>query len=341
MTKDPLVSIITPTFNQKAYIEQTIRSVLNQTYKNWELIILDDGSTDGTSEIIKSFRDSRIRYFFQENAGIAQLTKTYNKAFAKCNGRFIAMLDGDDYWPDYKLAQQTKAFVSPDIVLSYGLCRIVNQKGKKISDWKLPEDPAIANNDPVGSALKGLLFERYSFIPNLTVMMQTNALKKIGGFVEVEGMYHDFPTWVRLSLEGRFAALPVCLGYFRKHPAGTSYDNDQKMCLKMRLNFFREFLSFYGKKMKELGFFYDIETIEKRWDMIKREFFHSVHYNRALLMLGLGLYREAQVSFKMFMDDNPSLKNRLIYSLVLISKSIRHDIVNPIAKAKEKLEKFF
>lgn len=336
----PLISIITPAHNHRPYIEQTIRSVIDQTYRNWEWVILDDGSTDGTGAIINSFKDSRIRYHYQKNAGIAQLTTTYNKILSMCNGEFIAMLDSDDYWIENKLERQIKAFVSPDIVLSYGLCCLVNQKGKKISGWRLPEDHAIVNNDPVGSALRGLFFERYSFIPNLTVMMQANTLKKIGGFVQAKGMFHDFPTWVRLSLEGRFAALPVCLGYYRKHPAAISFDNDQELRLKIRLNFFSEFISSYSKQLNELGFFYDMETIKQRMEMIKMEHFPYVPYNRALLMLGVGLYREAQVNFKIFLDDNPTLKNRLIYSLVLISKSIRHDIVNPIAKAKEKLEEF-
>ena len=335
----PLISIVTPAYNHRPYIEQTIRSVINQTYRNWEWVILDDGSTDGTGAVIKSFRDSRIRYHYQENAGIARLTNTYNKILSLCNGEFVAMLDSDDYWTENKLERQIKAFVSSDIVLSYGLCCLVNQNGKKISDWRLTEDPSIANNDPVGSALRGLFFKRYSFIPNLTVMIQTNALKKIGGFVQAQGMFHDFPTWVRLSLEGKFAFLPVCLGYYRKHPAAITFDNDQELRLKIRLNFIGEFLSLYGKKMNELGFFCDMNAMKQQMEIIKREHFPYIPYNKAMLMLGVGLYGEAQMNFKIFLDDHPSLKNRIIYSLVLISKLLKHDIVNPVAKAKEKLGK--
>ena len=131
MIPAPLISILTPVFNQSAYIKQTIDSVLKQTYQNWQWILVDDGSTDGTGDIITGVKERRIRYFFQEHAGRDHLTGTRNKALAECKGDLIAMLDGDDYWPAYKLEEQVKNFASPDIVLSYGECMIVNGEGKK------------------------------------------------------------------------------------------------------------------------------------------------------------------------------------------------------------------
>ena len=86
----------------KLYIEHIIKSVLSQAYGNWEWIIMDDGSTDRTADIINKYKDIRIKYFFQENTGIHRLTKTFNKAFSKCNGDFVAMLDSDDYWINNK-----------------------------------------------------------------------------------------------------------------------------------------------------------------------------------------------------------------------------------------------
>jgi glycosyltransferase involved in cell wall biosynthesis len=341
LNKHPLVSIITPVFNQKTYFEKTIRSVLSQTYQNWEWIILDDGSTDGTGEIIKDCKDSRIQYIFQENAGISRLTKTYNKALQKCNGELIAMLDHDDYWPDYKLGVQVKHFNDPTVVLSYGECWIVNHQGKRISFWRLQEDTSIANNDPVGSSLKGFFFKRYSFIPNLTVMVRRAVLQKIGGFVEAKDMYHDFPTWLQFALEGKFSSVPVCLGYYRKHPSAVTFDSNQELRINVRINFFREFLFRNKTKLNELGFFYDIEMIENYWEGIKREHIHFDPYNKSLLMLKLGLFKDAQSNFQQFLGSEPSSKNRLIHSLLMISKFFNYDIVNPVANLKERLWKYF
>jgi glycosyltransferase involved in cell wall biosynthesis len=158
----PLVSILTLVYNHSAFIGQTIDSVLTQTFQDWEWIILDDGSVDGTGAIIKQIEDSRIHYCFQEHAGFDHLTRTYNKALAMCRGDFIALLDGDDYWPEYKLEIQLKSFKDPDAVLSYGECFVTYQEGKKKYYVRLPENPAVAGNDPRGSALKHLLLDKCS-----------------------------------------------------------------------------------------------------------------------------------------------------------------------------------
>jgi len=99
-----LVSIIMPSYNTAPYIKETIQSVLNQTYTNWELIIVDDCSTDNTKEIIEEINDERIRYFENEvNSGAAV---SRNKALRETKGQWIAFLDSDDLWLPNKLAKQ-------------------------------------------------------------------------------------------------------------------------------------------------------------------------------------------------------------------------------------------
>ena len=94
----PLVSIITPSYNAEKYIEETIKSVQNQTYKNWEMIIVDDISTDQSINIIKKYSESdkRIKYFILNEKGGASLAR--NKAIQEANGKYIAFLDSDDVW---------------------------------------------------------------------------------------------------------------------------------------------------------------------------------------------------------------------------------------------------
>src|SRR5215472_13719208 len=119
--QSPLVSIITPTFNHEGYIGPCVESVLKQSFQDWEQIIIDDGSTDRTRDVVHRYSDQRIRYVYQENQGINALPHTYNRALGLCSGAFIAILEGDDLWPAHKLAHLTPAFDDPRVVLAYGV----------------------------------------------------------------------------------------------------------------------------------------------------------------------------------------------------------------------------
>ena len=101
---DGLVSIIMPSCNTANFIAESIQSVINQTYKNWELLIVDDCSTDNTDEVVASFKDKRIRYFKNKKNSGAALTR--NKAMRKAQGEWIAFLDSDDLWMPEKLERQ-------------------------------------------------------------------------------------------------------------------------------------------------------------------------------------------------------------------------------------------
>ena len=265
----PLVSILTLVYNHSAFIEQTIACVMDQTFENWEWIILDDGSTDGTGEAVRKIQDGRIHYRFQENAGVEQLAGTYNKALALCRGVFIALLDGDDYWPDNKIELQLKSFADPDIVLSYGECLVVNRKGRVIYRICLPDDLSAARNDPVGSALRKLLVDKCCFMVHPTVMIRKSALLAVGGFAKAGRIGEDFPTWVRLSLEGRFAAVPQCLGYYRKHALSLSATQDPMAYFDNELNFLRDFFLSNNQRLKYMGFAYDIRELERRWERLR------------------------------------------------------------------------
>ena len=199
----PLVSIITPTYNHEAFIAQCIESVLAQTYSNWEQIIIDDGSTDKTAEIVRQCDDPRIRYFHQENAGIEALAHTYNRALGMARGSLVAILEGDDFWPADKLSLMAPPFEDSSVVLAYGEMREADIDGnpaKRMSRTarrrtKLP--PRILNNDPPPeSAPYMLTVEGHSLIPASTAVLRRAALQGIGGFQYVPGLrYVDHPTF--------------------------------------------------------------------------------------------------------------------------------------------------
>ena len=102
--KNELVSIIMPTYNCAKFINETIKSVLNQTYENWELVIVDDCSNDNTEEVVVSFNDKRIKYNrLEKNSGAAVARTT---AMKMATGNYMAFLDSDDLWKDNKLEKQ-------------------------------------------------------------------------------------------------------------------------------------------------------------------------------------------------------------------------------------------
>lgn len=221
----PLVSIITPTYNHQAFIGACIDSALGQSYKNWEQIVVDDGSTDRTAEIVRSYRDKRIRYIYQQNAGIEALAHTYNRALSLSQGELIAILEGDDFWPTNKLSKLIPAFQDSSVVLAYGEMHEVALDGsfaKRISRTarrrqRLSE--SILCNDPFPAAAPYMLtFEGHSLIPASTVVIRRSALEAIGGFQYVpQQRYVDFPTFIRLSTQGKFYYTSEIMGYRRMH----------------------------------------------------------------------------------------------------------------------------
>src|SRR6185437_14197635 len=127
---EPLISVITPTFNHEYFIGCCIESLISQTYLNWEQIIIDDGSTDRTAVSVSRYTDPRIHYYYQQNRGIEALAHTYNNALSKCKGEFVAILEGDDLWPPDKLARLVPYLADDSIILAYGAVAELSADGK-------------------------------------------------------------------------------------------------------------------------------------------------------------------------------------------------------------------
>ena len=218
----PLVSIITPTFNHVAYISDCIRSAQNQTYSNWEMIVIDDGSTDDTYVIAHSFteNDARIRVFTQKNIGIFRLAESYNFALAQAKGKYIAVLEGDDVWLPEKLSLQVEGLeLDDELVLSFGKAYSSSSdlsENYSLSDLSVFQPEVLANN-PIGKATEVLLFR--NFLVALTVVVRRSTLEKIGGFKQSHQLpLVDLTTWMELSLQGKFFAVHEPLGKWRFYP---------------------------------------------------------------------------------------------------------------------------
>lgn len=218
----PLVSIITPTYNHAAVIGACIESVLAQTYQAWEMLIVDDGSTDDTWQIVQQFaaRDARIRPVRQPNKGIWRLADTYNAALAQARGTLVAVLEGDDYWPKDKLQIQVAHHQrQPDLVLSHGRVTVARQ-GCTAGEYSHPAQTGLRSTTDY---LRMLLVRQSSIMP-VSVMLQHSALQAIGGFHQDPGFPAvDYATWIRLfQLPGRVLWIDACLGYWRQSAAQTT-----------------------------------------------------------------------------------------------------------------------
>lgn len=127
---DQIVSIITPTYNCASYIAETIDSVIAQTYGNWEMIIVDDCSTDNTKEIVSRYSDTRIKYYcLERNSGAAAAR---NKALSLAKGQWVAFLDSDDLWLPTKLERQLDFMMRNEISFSYHRYSEISESGEDL-----------------------------------------------------------------------------------------------------------------------------------------------------------------------------------------------------------------
>ena len=183
--RDDLVSIITPVYNAEEFISNTIESVVNQTYKNWEMLLIDDCSTDSSAEIIKKIAegDSRIRYIkLDKNSGAAV---TRNMGLENAKGRYIAFLDSDDVWKEEKLQKQMDLMKSKDIGFCFTSYRYMIEDGSPTN--KVARAPEKINYN-------GLL--KNTIIGCSTVLVDK---KKIGDFRMTNVRRgQDTATWLQL-----------------------------------------------------------------------------------------------------------------------------------------------
>lgn len=177
--RKPLVSIVMPVYNGSNYIDNTIHSVLGQTYKDWELIVVDDASTDNTLEVISEFSSDKIRVIkCRKNGGAA---KARNRGIRAAKGRYICFLDADDLWQPRKLEWQIEFMREKDCVFSFGSYVFADAKGR-------PSGKVVR----VPESITGRRILRKNLIVDSTVMLDTQKVKKSDLMVEQSGEKWSF-----------------------------------------------------------------------------------------------------------------------------------------------------
>ncbi len=289
MEKQPLVSIITPTYNHEKFIGQCIESVLAQSYPHWEQIIIDDGSRDKTEYIIKKYKDQRIKFFKQENVGPWRLSETYNSALKKSQGEIIAILEGDDFWPPWKLEKQITAFRERSVILSWGNIGVADDCGKIVhqSTYNMKKIQAFTQKE----LIKKLLLNNY--IPACTVMCNKKALLSINGFHQARhSPCVDYPTWLQLSILGRFSPLDEILGIWRRHEGQSS----ARWAKEMTMAHNQYAMSFYKRLPEDVkeGLHLRIEDLDKS----HKDNIANVNLSLGISNLIAGRWNEARINFK-------------------------------------------
>ena len=232
--KNPTVSVIIPTYNRAHLIGRAIQSVLNQTYRDFEIIVVDDGSTDNTEEVIKSFSDERIRYIkHKENKGAAAARNTGIKT---ARGKFIAFQDSDDEWLPEKLEKQMKVFETapPEVGIVYtGFWRFENNKKIYIPfSWVKQKEGNIHEE-----LLKG------NFIGTPAALVRKECFEKAGMFDEKLPGLEDWELFIRLSKYYNFKCVdePLLVSYYTSNSISANneaYIKTLKLILSKHFNDF-------------------------------------------------------------------------------------------------------
>jgi len=205
----PKVSICIPTFNRKDYLAETLESIYSQTYKDYEVLVVDDGSTDGTKEMLEE-RGYNLRYHWQENAGNAAARNTLLKM---AQGKYVAFLDSDDLFTPDAIERMVKAMESePEDVIVYGPYLRIDKNGKVTGRSK---------RELYNGYCAKEIFQTI-FIHTYGSMFPRRALEEVGGFDASLPVCPDYDLWLRLSLKYRFVSLSEPTSRRRRHDSNIS-----------------------------------------------------------------------------------------------------------------------
>jgi glycosyltransferase involved in cell wall biosynthesis len=209
MNKMPRVSVLAPSYNHQPYVVEAIASLLNQTYEDFELIVIDDASTDATFERIESFSDPRLIISRNETrrGGCATAWKAYHRS----QGEYIAFLDTDNVCePDMLRSLASQLDGKPDLLGVIGLARSIDDDGNTIADY-FPDNAAGLNR----YELLNKMFQLFNPVCAPAAMIRRKALDQVSFCSSQLGNLHDFATWIALLFLGEVAVIPERVLRFR------------------------------------------------------------------------------------------------------------------------------
>lgn len=222
----PLVSIVTPSFNQAPYLEETIRSVLAQDYPNMEYWIIDGGSTDGSQEIIERYAPRLAGWVSEKDRG---QTDALNKGFGRARGEILAWLNSDDTYLPGAVSEAVNFLTqNPEVGMVYGDANLIDEQGQVLG--KFPAAPTDYER----------LRRGYVHIPQQSAFFRASLWKQVGPLDPSFYFAMDYDLWVRLAKVSRLAYLPKTWANFRLHASGKSVVSDDRCWPEMLRVHYRE-----------------------------------------------------------------------------------------------------
>lgn len=231
----PLVSVIIPTYNHARYLDRALQSLIDQTYSNWNAIIIDNHSTDNTDEVVASFQDTRIKFMKIHNGGIIAASR--NMGICASRTEWIAFLDSDDWWKPEKLLtcinhiHDKVDFIYHDVKIIRNSFSLLKKRYLKSRKLRKPILIDLLNNGNI--------------ICNSSVLVRKSILNRVGFMSEEINMIssEDYNTWLKVSeITDGFVHIPKCLGYYSIHDNNISKKNNY-LSWKTSVKQFRHMLS--------------------------------------------------------------------------------------------------
>jgi glycosyltransferase involved in cell wall biosynthesis len=239
MAHRAFISVVIPAYNAERFIIQTLQSICDQTVTDWECVVVDDGSTDKTPQIIREMaqKDDRIRLIEQTNAGPAAARNT-GMASISAGSRFICFMDHDDLWlPDSLQVLRDALEAHPESIAAHGLADTVDENGEPIDHTRddggflkfgqqrmACENGRLVQLDLSRPTTFGSLYPVSRLFPSGLVLIRHDAMQKVGGFDTTYWQTEDWDMWLRLARNGQFHFINRVVLHYRRHSCNQSSD---------------------------------------------------------------------------------------------------------------------
>jgi len=273
---EPQVSVLVPTWNRAAFLRPAIESVLAQSFGDLEVIVIDDGSTDETPDVLAAVGDPRLRVLRLEHGGIS---RALNRGLAAARGELVARLDSDDLWLPDLLALETGVLESrPDVEVVYARAEEIDENGDRVD-----AAPRGRPGRYPGEPFRSMLVE--DFICNIAMLAPRRCFLEVGGYDETLATSEDWHLWLRMAQRYRFAFLDRVVARYRRHGGNITSSRSP------------DFVGFVEGRTRVLDKIFAEPDLEPSHRRMRRESYASVHTWSGFVWLGNGRWAPALRAF--------------------------------------------
>jgi glycosyltransferase involved in cell wall biosynthesis len=222
------VDIIVPTYNTAKYLPIALDSVLAQTFEDWRILLIDDGSTDNTADIVASYQErlgSKLVYIKQANGGVSAAR---NNGIRHATAEFLALLDADDVWLPCRLTESLKSFEGrPSVGLSYGFLSRITPDGEIVDTFSRRQENGEGRIAPY-------IYMRCVDLPCSTIMLRRRCVDEVGVFDETLLATEDRDLWLRIAFGYEVALVPEVIAYYRISPNSLTGDPERMLTAQVQ-----------------------------------------------------------------------------------------------------------